>query len=53
MADTFQPVDVYHPRDPKDSWKSGWEPFKKLTANTEAELEGLLRIGWTREVPQQ
>lgn len=52
MAETFQPVAVYYPNDPKNNWKSDWKPFKTLTANTEAELEGLLRIGWTLEAPK-
>ena len=53
MPDAFQPVDVYFSNDPKNNWKSGYKPYKTLTANTPAELEGLLRIGWTLKPPQE
>jgi len=53
MADTFNPVQVYYPNDPKNNWKSGWEPYKTLTANTAVELACLLHMGWIREVPKQ
>jgi len=49
MAETFTKTKVYYPRDLKDSWRSDFVPFKELTANTPAELEALLRIGWKLE----
>ena len=49
MAETFQRTKVYFPHDPKDSWKTDFEPFKELTANTPEELAALLRIGWKLE----
>lgn len=39
------PCKVYYPRDGK--------PPKVLTANTQAELDGLLRIGWKLEEPKK
>jgi hypothetical protein len=36
---------VYYPREGK--------ALKELTAKTQAELEGLLRIGWTTEKPEE
>jgi hypothetical protein len=43
-VDTKAPCKVYYPRDGKAP--------KELTAKTQAELEGLLRIGWKVEKPQ-
>jgi hypothetical protein len=37
-VDIKVPCKVYYPRDGK--------PPKELTASTQAELEGLLRVGW-------
>jgi len=40
------PCKVYYPRE-------GRKPPKELIARTQAELDGLLRIGWTTEKPKQ
>lgn len=44
MADANVPRKVYYPREGK--------PAKVLTANTQAELDALLRIGWKTEEPK-
>ena len=49
MAEEFQKTKVYYPRDQKDAWRTDFQPFKELVANTPEELEGLLRIGWRLE----
>jgi len=56
MAD-FKAVKVYFAHDAdriaKNKWVTDYIPYKELTANTPAELEGLLRIGWTLEPPKE
>lgn len=44
MADQKIPCKVYYARDKK--------PPKVLMANSQKELEGFLRIGWTTEEPK-